>query len=64
MVNKHSQNTYKELEGGLPPLDESWWEAVLTEDEAYLSQPVQKNRLRFKRQPSLRRHALPLKRRP
>ncbi len=42
MVNKHSQNTYKDLEGGLPPLDESWWEAVLTEDEAYLSQPVQK----------------------
>lgn len=31
MVNK---NRYKESVGVPPPLDESWWEAVLTEDEA------------------------------
>lgn len=30
MVNKPY---YREMEGGPPPLDESWWEAVLTEDE-------------------------------
>jgi small subunit ribosomal protein S1 len=34
MVNKHSNSLYKELNGGPPPLDESWWEAVLAEDEA------------------------------
>jgi len=34
MVNKRSNTFYKELNGGPPPLDESWWEAVLTEDEA------------------------------
>ncbi len=32
MVNKHYYNVSKELEGGPPPLDESWWEAVLAED--------------------------------
>jgi len=33
MVND-TYNIYKKLEGGPPPLDESWWEAVLAEDEA------------------------------
>jgi small subunit ribosomal protein S1 len=42
MVNKHLQNSHKELEGGPPPLDESWWEAVLTEDEAYSPPILQK----------------------
>ena len=37
MVNKHYQSTKQlDLDGGPPPPDESWWEAVLTEDEAYL----------------------------
>lgn len=35
MVNKQYNHTYKELEGGPPPLDESWWEAVLAEDNAH-----------------------------
>jgi len=33
MVNKSAYGYQEDLEGGLPPLDESWWEAVLTEDE-------------------------------
>lgn len=37
MVDKHYQSTKQmDWEGGPPPPDESWWEAVLTEDEAYL----------------------------
>jgi small subunit ribosomal protein S1 len=31
MVNKQR---YREVEGGPPPLDESWWQAILAEDEA------------------------------
>lgn len=34
MVNKRYYNVPKDLEGGPPPLDESWWEAVMAEDEA------------------------------
>lgn len=34
MVNKPR---YRDLQGGPPPLDESWWEAVLAEDEAEMS---------------------------
>ena len=33
MVNKQLQKEAEILDGGPPPLDESWWEAVLTEDE-------------------------------
>jgi len=33
MVNKSAYGYQEDMEGGLPPLDESWWEAVLTEDE-------------------------------
>lgn len=29
-----SKNTHHETPSGLPPMDESWWEAVLAEDEA------------------------------
>jgi small subunit ribosomal protein S1 len=32
MVNKQR---YREVEGGPPPLDESWWQAILAEDEAH-----------------------------
>jgi small subunit ribosomal protein S1 len=36
-----SKQRYKVLEDGPPPLDESWWEAVLAEDEAqYSPSPV------------------------
>ena len=39
MVNK---NFTRELRGGPPPMDESWWEAVMAEDEALNnSKPVQ-----------------------
>lgn len=33
MVNKSAYGYQEDIEGGFPPLDESWWEAVLTEDE-------------------------------
>jgi small subunit ribosomal protein S1 len=33
MVNKSTYGYQEDMESGLPPLDESWWEAVLTEDE-------------------------------
>lgn len=33
MVNKSVYGYQEDIEGGFPPLDESWWEAVLTEDE-------------------------------
>lgn len=33
MVNKRYYNVPKDLEGGPPPLDESWWEAIMAEDE-------------------------------
>ncbi len=43
MVNKPTYKTYgEELEGGLPPLDESWWEAVLAEDEAQFDFALQR----------------------
>jgi small subunit ribosomal protein S1 len=32
MVNKQK---FREVEGGPPPLDESWWQAILAEDEAH-----------------------------
>src|SRR3972149_2564290 len=35
MVNKWTYKTSRERGGGPPPLDESWWEAVLAEDAAY-----------------------------
>jgi small subunit ribosomal protein S1 len=35
MVNKQYFKAYKEIDGGPPPLDESWWEAVLAEEEAH-----------------------------
>jgi small subunit ribosomal protein S1 len=34
MVNKRYYNVPKDLEGAPPPLDESWWEAIMAEDEA------------------------------
>jgi small subunit ribosomal protein S1 len=34
MVNKQ-YHLYKEMDGGPPPLDESWWEAVLAEDNSH-----------------------------
>ena len=33
MVNKSASGYQEDIDGGFPPLDESWWEAVLTEDE-------------------------------
>ncbi len=33
MVKSNSTKIFKDLDGGLPPLDESWWEAVLAEEE-------------------------------
>lgn len=37
MVNKNYQSTKQlDLEGGPPPPDESWWEAVLAEDKAQM----------------------------
>ncbi len=39
MVNKQYNNTYKETGGGPPPLDESWWEAVLAEDREHSPHP-------------------------
>ncbi len=33
MVNKSAYGYQEDVEDGIPPLDESWWEAVLTEDE-------------------------------
>jgi small subunit ribosomal protein S1 len=33
MVSKHNYKNSSEFNGGPPPLDESWWEAVLTEDD-------------------------------
>ena len=35
MVNKWTHKASRERGGGPPPLDESWWEAVLAEDVAY-----------------------------
>ena len=35
MVNKHAHKAIKDIDGGPPPLDESWWEAVLAEEEAH-----------------------------
>jgi small subunit ribosomal protein S1 len=37
-----SKQRYKVLEGGPAPLDESWWEAVLAEDEAQYTSPPAK----------------------
>ncbi len=37
MVNKQPYRAFKEIDGGPPPLDESWWEAVLAEEEAHKS---------------------------
>lgn len=34
MVNKSIHNVSREIDGGPPPLDESWWEAVLAEEDA------------------------------
>ncbi len=39
MVNKQYNNLYKEMDGGPPPLDESWWEAVLAEDKEHSPPP-------------------------
>lgn len=33
MVNKSTYGYQEDMDSGFPPLDESWWEAVLTEDE-------------------------------
>jgi len=33
MVKPNSTKIIKDLDGGLPPMDESWWEAVLAEEE-------------------------------
>lgn len=33
MVKQTSYRSYKEVEGNPPPMDESWWEAVLAEDD-------------------------------
>lgn len=33
MVNRHAPKVFRDLEGGPPPLDESWWEAVLLEED-------------------------------
>jgi small subunit ribosomal protein S1 len=57
MVNKQK---YREFEGGPPPLDESWWQAILAEDEAHTmpgsardSIPAkQRGRARFQTTPS------------
>ena len=35
MVNKQPFKALKDIDGGPPPLDESWWEAVLAEEEAH-----------------------------
>lgn len=35
MVNKQPYKAFKDIDGGPPPLDESWWEAILAEEEAY-----------------------------
>lgn len=35
MVNKFTTKASRESSGGPPPLDESWWEAVLAEDKQY-----------------------------
>jgi hypothetical protein len=35
MVSKQSYKAFKDIDGGPPPLDESWWEAVLAEEEGH-----------------------------
>jgi small subunit ribosomal protein S1 len=35
MVSKLPYKSLKDIDGGPPPLDESWWEAVLAEEEGY-----------------------------
>ena len=40
MVNKQK---YREVEGGPPPLDESWWQAILAEDEAHSAPGIARN---------------------
>lgn len=40
MVNKQK---YPKVEGGPPPLDESWWQAILAEDEARNSLDTSRN---------------------
>jgi small subunit ribosomal protein S1 len=44
MVNN---NRYPQIKGGPPPLDESWWEAVLAEDEAKMAPPPLKSEVVF-----------------
>jgi small subunit ribosomal protein S1 len=40
MVNKQK---YREVGGGPPPLDESWWQAILAEDEAHSAPGTARN---------------------
>jgi small subunit ribosomal protein S1 len=40
MVNKSVHGYQEDVEDGIPPLDESWWEAVLTEDEPQREPPT------------------------
>ena len=35
MVKPHTPKVYRDLAGGPPPMDESWWEAVLMQEEDY-----------------------------
>lgn len=39
MVNKGTYKVIDDFNGGPPPMDESWWEAVLTEGETVATQP-------------------------
>lgn len=43
MVKPNTTKIIKDYEGGLPPMDESWWEAVLAEEEE-LQRPVSPSR--------------------
>ncbi len=37
MVSKRTYKTQDDPNGGPPPLDESWWEAILAEEDKYIS---------------------------
>jgi small subunit ribosomal protein S1 len=37
MVSKRTYKTQDDPDGGPPPLDESWWEAILAEEDKYFS---------------------------
>ncbi len=58
MVNKQYNNSYKEMDGGPPPLDESWWEAVLAEDKEH-SPPIQAQAASTAQPPAKRAAARP-----